>query len=376
MRILHCIPSLVRGGAERQLSYVAPALARLGHEVHICYTEDAPDAVVQGFAGVTLHRLRIRGNHDPRLIAKLVRLMLRVEPDVVQTWILQMDVLAGIACSVLRRPWVMREPSCAMAWPPTAKNRLRVWVGRRAHAVVSNSRGGDAYWQQYVGERHRFVIPNALPWEDIEAAAPCGGYEAHAVASGVPLLVYAGRFDDQAKNTDALVQALVDLHRRRHFRALLFGDGPGRSRAQAQVEQKGLGEAIRLPGRSQHVWPAMKAASAFVSVSLFEGQPNAVLEAMACGCPLVVSDIPAHREILDESSALLVDPRDPAAVAAALEQVLANPAQARARAERARGQARRFALQSVAGAYEALYRSIVERDVARRGMRRSAGLRR
>ncbi len=54
------------------------------------------------------------------------------------------------------------------------------------------------------------------------------------------------------------------------------------------------------------VWALMKKASVFVSLSAYEGCPNTVMEAMACGCPIIVSDIPEHREILDEQSALFV----------------------------------------------------------------------
>ena len=62
----------------------------------------------------------------------------------------------------------------------------------------------------------------------------------------------------------------------------------------------------------------MKASDAFVSTSTFEGQPNAVLEAMACGCPLVVSDIPAHREFLDDQTAAIVPLKKDAFVKAIL----------------------------------------------------------
>ncbi|HMA54166.1 MAG TPA: glycosyltransferase, partial [Acidobacteriota bacterium] len=93
MRILHLIPKLSAGGAERQLSYLASELARGGHEVHIGYSREGPER--PDLIGVVLHRLESRSNYSPLLLRQLVRLIRSVKPDVVQTWILQMDILGG-----------------------------------------------------------------------------------------------------------------------------------------------------------------------------------------------------------------------------------------------------------------------------------------
>jgi glycosyltransferase involved in cell wall biosynthesis len=112
----------------------------------------------------------------------------------------------------------------------------------------------------------------------------------------------------------------------------------------------------------------MKRADVFVATSLFEGQPNAVLEAMACGCPLVVSDIPAHRELLDETTALLVNPHKADALAEAILDVLSAPAAALARARKARAGVASLSIPSVARRYAELYESVLAaRD---RGQRR------
>jgi glycosyltransferase involved in cell wall biosynthesis len=99
----------------------------------------------------------------------------------------------------------------------------------------------------------------------------------------------------------------------------------------------------------------MKRAAVFVSPALFEGHPNSVMEAAACGCPLIVSDIPAHREFLDETSALLVPVLDSARLATAIEQVLDCPDAARSRAQWAATTAQAWSAERIAAEYERVY---------------------
>src|SRR6185312_13629982 len=99
----------------------------------------------------------------------------------------------------------------------------------------------------------------------------------------------------------------------------MIGDGP-------------LSASVRAEPFRADWWGHLLTAEVFASTSRVEGQPNTVLEAMAAGCPLVVTDLPAHREILDERSARFVPPDDPAALARALREVLADRVSARERA--------------------------------------------
>jgi len=96
-----------------------------------------------------------------------------------------------------------------------------------------------------------------------------------------------------------------------------------------------------------------------VSPSLFEGCPNVVLEGMACGVPLVVSDIPAHRELLDASAAILVPPHSAPALATAIETALSDRPAAVARARVAQERASRHSLSAAAQQYDAAYREVL-----------------
>src|SRR4030095_15906440 len=106
-------------------------------------------------------------------------------------------------------------------------------------------------------------------------------------------------------------------------------------------------------------WALMKAASVFVSLSDYEGCPNAVMEAMACGCPLVVSDIPAHREIVDQECAFLVEQGNARQAATAIIDVLRNSGPTQRRASNAKEKTRRWSVSATAKQYENLYKDII-----------------
>src|SRR5258708_16637088 len=97
MRVLHCIGGLGGGGAERQVSYLSKELLRRGVDVHIAYRHGGHNLNGIQESGATLHELWGRNNYDPLLLCSLVKLVRRVKPDLIQTWLLQMDVLAGLA---------------------------------------------------------------------------------------------------------------------------------------------------------------------------------------------------------------------------------------------------------------------------------------
>ena len=111
----------------------------------------------------------------------------------------------------------------------------------------------------------------------------------------------------------------------------------------------------------------LKRASVSVAVSRCEGHPNAVLEAMAAGAPVVVSDIPAYRSILDQESALFVAGNDPRAIAAAIVEALEDRVAADQRAVRARLALPSQSLAATAVRYEGVYRQAIELAALRRG---------
>ncbi len=356
MRILICISSLGAGGAERDVAMLAPALIHGGHHVMVVYSSGGVYEERLLAAGVPILRISDGRHHSPRVLWRFVRAVWRFRPHVIHSWLTQMDVLAGVATWVFGVPHVMSELSSALMYADTWKHRLRTRVGRRAKLIASNSAGGRDYWREHAPRTARRIIPNGLPLDEIAAAEP--GLPAGLVLpDNARLIAFVGRLHPEKRAT-TFAHAVVGLLQDPRM-ALMCGEGPEHDAIASIARAGDVGSRLILPGFITNVWGVFKRADVFVNVSGYEGRPNAVIEAMACGCPVVVSDIPAHREILSPDEAVFVDGRNPDSIAAGILAVLDNPDAARARAARAQSRTASWSVRAMATAYESAYRDVL-----------------
>lgn len=354
-RVLHLIPTLGQGGAERQLSLLAPAMALEGQAVAVAFHTGGPNLSALESAGVPLFQLPPRSNHDPRLLTDIDGVMRRFQADIVQTWLLQMDVLGGTVARFKGLPHVLSERSSAAMYAPGGwKLKARASIGRRAEAIVANSEGGLAYWRSLGARGQMRMVRNALT--PSAAGAPSNDLG----LGGKPLLVAAGRLSHE-KNVPVVVQALAAaLRQLPDHHAVIFGDGPERADTQTLIAATGLTGRLHLGGYTDALPWWFERADAFLSASFMEGHPNVVIEAAAAGCPLVLSDIPAHREFAVGDSALFAPTRDPAALAHALVDAVQRQTASRARVELARSLTAALSVEGAARQHIDLYRTLIK----------------
>jgi glycosyltransferase involved in cell wall biosynthesis len=356
-RILHLIPTLDLGGAERQLRYLCPQLAACGLEPHVAYLRGGPNLAPLLEARVATHPLRA-SHRSPLLALEIARLLRALRPAVLQTWLPVMDIVGGAMARVLGVPWVASERSLPSAYGGSATMWLRNrWVVY-ADAVVSNSIAADTWWAAHLPARvMHCAIQNGLPLDELEAMPPAKDSLLFGLGGERPLVVFVGRLD-QGKNIDTLFDVLVRVVREMPADALLCGDGILLGHVRARIEREGLAGRIVAPGFVAAAPAVLKRAALFLSLSRYEGMPNAVMEAVAVGCPMVLSNIPAHRAVLDDDTAVFVPTEDTDAAAEAVLASLRDPAGARARAVRAHVRAATWSVAAAARRYAELYRAL------------------
>ncbi len=354
--VLHCIPTLEGGGAERQLAYLATGLRRAGVDVGVAYTRGGWNLARLADGGVDLRWLRSRGGLDPMTLPQLVGLLRAHRPSVVHTWLTQMDVVAGVAALICGIPFVVAERSCESAYGAGWRDRVRVVIARRARRIVANSEGGRRFWADRGLAARTVVIPNALPLEEL------GGIVTAAATAGVRpgrRILVAGRYSAEKNHVvllQALDRALVALA---DVEVDLYGDGPERGRVLQLREGMRARERVRVNGYSERLWAEMATADLVVSASLFEGNPNVVLEAGALGRPLVLSDIPAHREVFGEDAAYFAPAASAEQIAAAMVHALRAREEAAAKGRAAQVHLRSRSIQAVTNQYLQVYRDVL-----------------
>ena len=147
-------------------------------------------------------------------------------------------------------------------------------------------------------------------------------------------------------------------HRECHL--VLLGDGPERARVEAAIRESGAGDRIHLIGEVADVRPYVVASAALVLASRMEGLPRCVMEALSLEVPVVATDASGSPDLIGPDAGIVVPVGDVRALAAAMDRILDDPAEARAMAVRGRRRMVEHFEQSILIAqHEALYAGLL-----------------
>ena len=346
------------GGSELQLVLLSRHLRAEGWDVAIGYIH--PGVHLEGAVatGAQVEQLEGRSNYDPAWALRVRRLIRRIKPAIVQTWLPQMDIIGGLMARMAGVPWIVAERSTHPLEGRPIMAFVRDRIMRGATAVISNSDRALARWSQYQPSVRQFHIPNAISLTDIDAVGSSVHVASLRGTDDRKVMVGVGRLIDM-KRFDVFIEALKRVCEVMPAAGLLCGDGPHRPVLEAHARATGVADRLMFAGFVSDVAADIKSSDVLVALSEYEGRPNVVLEAMAARTPLVVSDIPEHREILDADSATFVVGDHPDEVAAAILDVFRNRDAAIARAARARQIAEAWNAPRIAAQYAAVYDQIV-----------------
>jgi len=206
------------------------------------------------------------------------------------------------------------------------------------------------------------VIPNGADERAFHRIAPACREESRR-ALGIPDQAFVvGSVGSlvPVKRQDLLIEALAALSRHHpRIRLLLVGNGPLRRELIEQCRTLGLAELVLLPGALEDVRPAYAAMDAYVCASDAECFNNALIEAAACGRPIVATNVGDNANVIRHGrEGLIVPPADPVALTEALEAMVTQPRRCALLGRDARSRAGAFTLTKTVAAYESLYETV------------------
>ena len=368
-RVLYLVDSLGTGGAERGLVLTARHLDRSRIEPEVAYLWDpSPLRADLEAAEVRVHRIGARPGAGALFAIPRIRRLLRAGRfDAIHTQVLWASITGRIAGRLAGVRVIShiantdtgghrdRELTAATARKARILASLDAWTGRRfvdRFVAISEAVRADpirgAGW-----DRDRIDVVLRGQELDARRARAAGPVSPPLGDVGRPLLLSVGRLAEQ-KGHRFLIAAMPEVLAG-HPDATLLLAGEGHLRPALVQQAASLGGRVRFLGVRDDVPALLSAADAFVFPSLWEGQGNALLEAMAVGAPVVATGIPSTLETLaDGESALLVPPADAAALAAALLRILDDRELAGRLADAARRRADDYDIERTTRALEAV----------------------
>jgi glycosyltransferase involved in cell wall biosynthesis len=260
--------------------------------------------------GITLHRIDAGSFYDPRNIIKAGKVLKRIKPDVIFSWLHACDVYSYFVRKFVPTcKWIMAERDSQ--YPTDLRFIVRRVLGQSADMIVCNSRKGKEYWlSNGMNESQLNVVINIL-------TPPCMSKPPEIKAT--PLVLYAGRLEPQ-KNVLHTVRVFCSLSVKfPHGMFALVGDGSLRDEANEIIIRAGRADDVELIPFTKNIGDYFQSADVFVNLSKHEGMPNTVIENISLGNVVVVSNIPEHRDILGPDYPYYVD--DSASVDKAVEVI-------------------------------------------------------
>ncbi|UCG32235.1 MAG: glycosyltransferase [Phycisphaerales bacterium] len=362
-RILYVITDLETGGVPLHLYRLATSLDRTRFDpLVVSLAPPGPVSAMLEADGVPTHACGARGPLDLAALWRLRRIIRRFQPDLIHALLFHANIAVRL---VGRLPGVPRDRIITEIQTVEIERPWHLIVDQLTHGLCRCQIGNSPAVIDHLV--HRAALPR-----DFLVCIP-GGVDPARFQNVIPadrsaweippparLLIWVGRMDP-IKGLDYLLEALVLLPTDPPTHLLLVGDGPERSRTEVRADRLGLRHRVHFTGFRQDIPALLAAADLFVFPSLTEGMPNALLEAMAAGLPVIACDVPGCRELIDNTvNGFLVPPRSSPAIAGAVARLLAQPVLARRLGQAASRAVLRHYSQHVCHAnYAALYAQIL-----------------
>jgi glycosyltransferase involved in cell wall biosynthesis len=323
---------LAGGGAERMMLNLAGGLAARGVRVDLVlvraegpYLADVPAEVRR----VDLQRRTTSG-----AIPALAAYLRRERPDALLATLRHVSLAAAIAHALagVDTALFVREANTpsrrTIPWRDVkahAVGRAMRWAYGRAAGVLAVSEGvaDDLVRTQGAPADRVTTVYNPVVTPDVAAKAAADAGHPWLDGAGPPVVLGVGSLQPK-KDFPTLIDAFARLRAQRAARLVILGEGPQRADLERLVRDRGLEADVALPGFVPNPFAFMARARVFALSSVLEGLPGVLIQALACGCPVVATDCPSGPyEILEGGRyGELVPMRDPAALAAALGRAL------------------------------------------------------
>ncbi len=360
MKILCFIYSLGPGGAERVMSLLASAWSEKGHQIIIVTYDGDSSPFYPLHPEIRLIHLRLsRGKIFRRIFNHIARVpsfrkvIKETCPDIILSFMSRTNCLVLLSAIGLDIPVIVSErTNPRLIKPGLLYDWLRNRLYSRAKALVTLG-SEQADWFKPI-TRQTVTIPNPV--------FPCetsGQFiNKKRIVLGVGRLGKEKGFDLLINAFSRIAQAYPD------WKLIILGEGPERKNLENLVGRYGISKQVELPGVILNVHEFYNKAAFLVLSSRFEGFPNVVVEALACGCPVVATDcVDTIRDIVTrEYNGLIVPPEDVDALEMAMAKMMKDNDLRSYLGNNARKSVEKFHISRITKMWEDLFNEVLKNE--------------
>jgi glycosyltransferase involved in cell wall biosynthesis len=308
--LVNLFPPKWLAGTEIVTYNLAENLAKKGHEIHVITLHDEGLPNFDCVKGFFVHRIQVPRVRVIGVLSFWLKIFLKVriiQPEIVHTQDLSMGIPAYLSRKILKIPYIIWGRGNDVYYPSNFERITMKPILKNALAILALTEDMREKLQ-CIYDTQIYVIPNGI---DLE------GYK------GIPIdpekkqiikkILFVGRLNP-VKGVQYLIQAMKIVHDKMpDTRLILVGEGIERERLEVLSIQLGIQQYVQFIGEVPHekVQTIMQRADIFVLPSLSEGFPNVLLEAMACGLPVIASRVGGIPDIItNEINGYLVEIKD------------------------------------------------------------------
>ncbi|MCH1438249.1 MAG: glycosyltransferase [Rubripirellula sp.] len=326
-RIVFVIPTMDRGGAEKQLCLLAENLPRDQFDVHvILLTRDGPRSAQLRNAGIPVSVIGKRFKADPSAFFRLRRELKRLQPQIVHTWLFAANSFGRAAAKSARIPRIIGSERCVDPWKTAAHFLIDRTLANYTETITTNSAGVRDFYVSHGIPKDKFtLIPNGIGPLTPSSLTRHEAFTALGVDPKRKLIMAVGRLWPQKRYRDLIWSAELLGSLREDTTFAIVGDGPQKGELLRHRDAVTIPKHVRFCGQRDNVSDLLPHADAFWIGSEYEGQSNSLIEAMQAGLPIIASNIPGNRDlVLDQQTGRLVNLGDTADFARQTNELLDN----------------------------------------------------
>jgi glycosyltransferase involved in cell wall biosynthesis len=310
IKVFLLIPTLDRSGAEKQLTHLAIGLPRDEFDVEVvALTRGGPYEEQLKAADIPLTIIGKRWKFDPFALRRLGKLIADKQPDILHTWLFAANAYGRMAVGSNPVSKVVVSERCVDSW----KANWQLWFDRklapRTDRLIGNSQAvADFYADLGFPRDQLLVIPNGIEPAKESTRTRQSVCDEFDFPIDSKIIGCVGRLAPQKRVSDLIWSMELLQSLQPSSRLLIIGEGPQRKELEDFARNIRLSDVIRFAGHRSDVANILPHMDMFCLASDFEGQSNSLMEAMAHGRPVVVSDIAPNLELVEHEKTGLVVP--------------------------------------------------------------------